>query len=122
MEREINSYRNEYFEGLIAHYTENPNISCDYSTHYAIRAFYETSEYGLDTYIMQQTPFEQDMGEFMYLVENEAGIKEFYLCDCSTGLMGSLHYLLNASWEIIGLFEKEVSVFTTLRGLHMKKS
>jgi len=120
--REINSYRNGHFEGLITYYTENKNAPNSHVTSRAIHAFYETNEYGLETYTVRDAPFERDMGEFMYTVEDEAGIKEFYLCDQSTGLMGTLHYLMNTGWQIIGPFEKQVDPFTTLRGLHMQKA
>ena len=60
------------------------------------------------------------MGEFMEMVD-EAGITEFNLCEKSTGLMATLHYLLNNGWAIVGTYEKEIDRHMTLFGLCMKK-
>jgi len=115
------TYRNDYFENLYAFYCENKTEPSGYVAHLAIRAHLETKERGLDTYTVRETPFEQDMGEFMHIIEDEADIKEFNLCETSTGLMGCLHYLLNNGWTIIGVFEKEIDRFNTLRGLCIRK-
>ena len=116
-----NIFNNDHFEGLIAYHTENQTAPVGYAINRAIRAYIETKEKELDTFTVRETPFEQDMGEFMYLIEDEAGIREFNLCETSTGLMGCLHYLLNTGWKVIGTYEKKVDHFTTLRGLQMKK-
>ena len=116
-----NTFRNEHFEGLIAYHTENKTAPVGYAINRAISAYFETTEKGLDTYTVRETPFEQDMGEFMYLVEDEAGISEFNLCVESSGLMGSLLYLLNTGWIVDGTYEQEIDHFTTFRGLRMKK-
>ena len=116
-----NIFNNDHFEGLIAYYTEKQTAPSSYATNRAIRAYIETKEKGLDAYTVRELPFEQDMGEFMHMVETDAGITEFNLCETSTGLMGCLLYLLNTGWAVVGTYEKEVDRWTTLRGLQMKK-
>jgi len=114
-------FRNEHFEGLIAYHTEKKSAPVGYAINRAVNAYFETTDKRLDTYTVRDTPFEQDMGEFMYLIEDEAGISEFNLCVESSGLMGSLLYLLNTGWKVIGTYEQEIDNYTTFRGLRMQK-
>jgi hypothetical protein len=88
----------------------------------AIRAYRQTQTNNLGIYTVEEMPFPQDMPDFMKAVEADMGIREFYLCDESTGLMESLHYLLHTGWQIGGTFETKVDGFIPLRGLHMKKA
>ena len=114
----ITTYRNEHFDGLLAFYQEKGiNVSMGDSAIFA--AYHFTNDHELDAFTVERMPFEQDMGEFMYAME-EAGIQEFTLCDESTGLMRSLHYLLATGWEIV---EAVVVTLTygTQRGLIMRK-
>ena len=66
-------------------------------------------------YAYQHSPYYRDTFE-------AAGITEFLLCDNSTGLMESLHYLLGHGWAVGGTCELEASYHTTLLGLRMKKA
>ena len=113
-----NIFTNKYFEELIAHHKENKNAQP--LAHHATRGYLETKEYGLDTLTVSDMPFAQDMDGFIKAV-NEAGIREFNLCDKSTGLMACLHYLLGNGWAVVGTYEKEVDRHTAFYGLCMKK-
>jgi hypothetical protein len=121
MKNERTSFINNYFEGQISYYAENQNAPCSSGRGRAHRAYYETNDYELETYTVKEMPFENDMTEFINTIK-EAGIKEFNLCDQSTGLMESLHHLLAAGWQVSGVYEKEINRHNTIKGLCMKKA
>jgi len=116
----MNIFNNKYFEGAIARLMENKTEEISYAKSSALRAYEQTKKYELDTYTVQETPFSQDMGEFMKLVDG-AGITEFNLCEKSSGLMSVLHCLLNNGWVVAGTYEKQIDRYTTFHGLNMKK-
>lgn len=87
----------------------------------AIMSYLNTNDYGISKLTVDDMPFLQDMDGFMEAIE-AAGITEFNLCDNSTGLMESLHYLMAHGWLISGTCEVEFSHITTRKGLCMKKA
>ena len=71
--------------------------------------------------MVNDMPFLQDMDGFMGAVE-AAGITEFLLCDTSTALMESLHYLMGHGWMVGGACEVKVGHIATRQGLRMKRA
>ena len=117
----VGSFNNEYFNSLIREYTDKGQRPESFGMSRAIMAYLDTNDSGIAEFMVNDMPFLQDMDGFMEAVE-AAGITEFLLCDNSTGLMESLHYLLGHGWAVGGTCELEVSHHTTLRGLRMKKA
>jgi hypothetical protein len=110
---------NKYFEERIALYKETKE-NIKNGVFHALRAYDQSQKYGLDEYTVEETPFAQDMGNFMEALD-EAGITEFNLCEKSSGLMSILHCLLKSGWMVMEPFEKEVDRYTRFYGLRMKK-
>ena len=121
MLKRVGSFNNEYFNSLIREYTDKGQRPESFGMSRAIMAYLDTNDSGAAEFMVGDMPFRQDMDGFMEAVE-AAGITEFLLCDNSTGLMESLHYLLGHGWAVGGSCELEVSHLTTLRGLRMKKA
>ena len=121
MLKRVGSFNNEYFNSLIREYTDKGQRPVNFGMSRAIMAYLDTNDSGVAEFMVGDMPFLQDMDGFMEAVE-AAGITEFLLCDNSTGLMESLHYLLGHGWAVGGTCELEVSQHTTLRGLRMKKA
>lgn len=117
----VSSFNNEYFNGLIVKYSGNGQAPESHGMHRAIMAYLRSNDENLSGLMVDDMPFIQDMDDFMGTIE-AAGITEFLLCDNSTGLMESLHYLLGHGWAVGGTCELEASYHTTLRGLRMKKA
>lgn len=117
----VSSFNNEYFNGLIVKYSGNGQAPESHGMHRAIMAYLRSNDENLSGLMVDDMPFIQDMDDFMGTIE-AAGITEFLLCDNSTGLMESLHYLLGHGWAVGGTCELEASYHTTLLGLRMKKA
>ena len=117
----VGSFNNEYFNSLIREYTDKGRRPESFGMSRAIMAYLDTNDSGVAEFMVGDMPFLQDMDGFMEAVE-AAGTTEFLLCDNSTGLMESLHYLLGHGWAVGGTCELEASYHTTLRGLRMKKA
>ena len=117
----VSSFKNEYFNALIEKYTDRKQAPESHGMNRAIRAYLESNDENLSELMVSDMPFMQDMDDFMGTIE-AAGITEFLLCDNSTGLMESLHYLLGHGWAVGGTCELEASYHTTLLGLRMKKA
>ena len=114
------TYTNARFENELAYYDANPAAPCDPAISSAFRAYCQTGEQGLGTFMVKDLPSKQDMGQFMDFVENEAGVTEFLLCDRSSGLMEGLHYLLATGWQVCGTYEKQ-DRYRPLLGLRLRK-
>jgi hypothetical protein len=121
MEMNEKTYINAFFEELLASCKADPNTTVSMGVHKAVLAYRQTQTNGLGIFTVEDMPFPQDMPDFMKAVEADADIREFYLCDESTGLMESLHYLLHTGWQISGPFETKIDNFIPLRGLHMER-
>ena len=121
MLKRVGSFNNEYFNSLIREYTDKGQRPESFGMSRAIMAYLDTNDSGAAEFMVGDMPFRQDMDGFMEAVE-AAGITEFLLCDNSTGLMESLHYLLGHGWAVGGTCELEARYHTTLRGLRMKKA
>lgn len=121
MKERVNSFSNPYFNSLIAKYTDRKESPESFGLSRAIMSYLNTNDYGISKLTVDDMPFLQDMDGFMEAIE-AAGITEFNLCDNSTGLMESLHYLMAHGWLIAGTCEVEFSHITTRKGLCMKKA
>lgn len=121
MLKRVGSFNNEYFNSLIREYTDKGQRPVNFGMSRAIMAYLDTNDSGVAEFMVGDMPFLQDMDGFMEAVE-AAGITEFLLCDTSTGLMGSLHYLMGHGWQITGTCEFSNSPYTKRQGLHMKKA
>lgn len=117
----VKSFSNPYFNSLIEKYTDRKEAPESFGMNRAIMSYLNTNDYGLSKLTVDDMPFLQDMDGFMETIE-AAGIMEFNLCDNSTGLMESLHYLMAHGWMIAGTCEVEYSHITTQKGLCMKKA
>lgn len=117
----VSSFSNEYFNGLIREYTDRKEAPASFGVNRAIMAYLNTNDNGGTELAVEDAPFPADMDDFMGTIE-AAGITQFQLCDNSTGLMGSLHYLLAHGWQIAGTCEVKVGRFTSNKGLCMKKA
>lgn len=117
----VKSFSNPYFNSLIEKYTDRKEAPESFGMNRAIMSYLNTNDYGLSKLTVDDMPFLQDMDGFMETIE-AAGIMEFNLCDNSTGLMESLHYLMAHGWMIDGTCEVEFSHITTRKGLCMKKA
>ena len=116
----VNSFRNEYFNGLIREYTDKKAAPESHGMNRAIMAYLQTNDWNMSEFTVEDMPFLSDMDDFMGTIL-AAGITEFLLCDNSSGLMESLHYLLGHGWVIAGACEAE-SRFSVRQGLRMKKA
>lgn len=121
MLKRVGSFNNEYFNSLIREYTDKGQRPESFGMSRAIMAYLDTNDSGVAEFMVGDMPFQQDMDGFMEAVE-AAGITEFLLCDNSTGLMESLHYLLGHGWIVGGTCEVEDGHFSTRQGLRMKKA
>lgn len=117
----VSSFSNEYFNCLIQKYTERKEAPESFGVNRAVMAYLQTNDNGLSEFMADDLPFLQDMDDFMGAVE-AAGITEFLLCDTSTALMESLHYLMSHGWQVAGACEVEVSRYSKKQGLRMKKT
>ena len=117
----VSSFNNEYFNSLIREYTDKRQRPESFGMSRAIMAYLDTNDSGVTEFMVGDMPFLQDMDGFMETVE-AAGITEFLLCDTSTGLMESLHYLMGHGWQITGACEFSTSPYTKRQGLRMKKA
>lgn len=117
----VSSFNNEYFNSLIREYTDKKRRPENFGMSRAIMAYLDTNDSGVTEFMVNDMPFLQDMDGFMEAVE-AAGITEFLLCDTSTALMESLHYLMGHGWVVGGACKVEVSHITTRQGLRMKKA
>ena len=117
----VSSFDNEYFNSLIREYTDKGQRPEDFGMSRAIMAYLDTNDRGVTEFMVSDMPFLRDMDGFMGTVE-AAGITEFLLCDTSTGLMESLHYLMGHGWQITGTCEFATSPYTKRQGLRMKKA
>lgn len=117
----VSSFKNEYFNALIEKYTDRKQAPESHGMNRAIRAYLESNDGNLSELMVSDMPFMQDMDDFMGTIE-AAGITEFLLCDTSTGLMESLHYLMGHGWQVAGACEFSTSPYTKRQGLHMKKA
>ena len=111
--------RNDHLDQLTAHYNANGWQHCDPGTKAVLRAFIIASDYGMNRLMAREMPAAGDMPLFAECLA-EAGITEFMLCDRSSGLMETLHFLLADGWEICGTYEKQDRL-ASVRGLHMRK-
>jgi len=121
MLKRVGSFNNEYFNSLIREYTDKGQRPVSFGMSRAIMAYLDTNDSGVAEFMVGDMPFLQDMDGFMEAVE-AAGITEFLLCDTSTGLMGSLHYLMGHGWQIIGTREYAPNPYSKRQGLCMKKA
>ena len=120
-----NVFYNKYIEDIIADITANKT---EYArgVYEALRAYELTKKYGLETLTVEETPFAQNMDVFMKVLD-EAGVTEFNLCEKSSGLMATLHCLLDGGWTVVGKYEQEIERDNSLglghsfHGLRMKK-
>jgi len=120
-----NVFYNEYIEDIISDITANKT---EYArgVYEALHAYELTKKHALETLTVEETPFAQNMDVFMKVLD-EAGIAEFNLCEKSSGLMATLHCLLDGGWEIVGKYEHEIERDNSLgfghsfHGLRMKK-
>ena len=117
----VGSFKNEYFNALIEKYTDRQQAPESHGMNRAIRAYLESNDENLSGLMVSDMPFMQDMDDFMGTIE-AAGITEFLLCDNSTALMESLHYLMGHGWMVGGTCEVKTSHFSTRQGLRMKKA
>lgn len=117
----VSSFNNEYFNSLIREYTDKKQRPENFGMSRAIMAYLDTNDSGATEFMVNDMPFLQDMDGFMEAV-GAAGITEFLLCDTSTALMESLHYLRGHGWMVGGACEVKVSHFSTRQGLRMKKA
>ena len=117
----VSSFKNEYFNALIEKYTDRKQAPESHGMNRAIRAYLESNDENLSELMVSDMPFMQDMDDFMGTIE-AAGITEFLLCDTSTALMETLHYLMGHGWQITGTCELNTTPFTTRQGLRMKKA
>lgn len=117
----VSSFNNEYFNSLIVKYSGNRQAPESHGMHRAIMAYLRSNDENLSGLMVDDMPFIQDMDDFMGAIE-AAGITEFLLCDTSTGLMGSLHYLMGHGWQITEACEFSTSPYTKRQGLRMKKA
>lgn len=117
----VGSFKNEYFNALIEKYTDRQQAPESHGMNRAIRAYLESNDENLSGLMVSDMPFMQDMDDFMGTIE-AAGITEFLLCDTSTGLMESLHYLMGHGWQITEACEFSTSPYTKRQGLRMKKA
>ena len=116
----ITSYRNEHLDKLMAFYEESSDVKASLADRGVFASYFYTNDHQQTIFTVERMPFAEDIGEFMYTVE-EAGIREFQLCDESTGLMEVLHHLLANGWEIVGTPELNLS-YGLQRGLLMRKT
>jgi len=112
-------FYNKYFEEQLAYYSRTKERVGQGENH-ALRAYNMTKKYLLETFTVEDTPFAQDMEDFINMID-EAGITEFNLCERSSGLMSILHFLLSKRWSVVDIFEQDIADYTTLYGLRMKK-
>lgn len=117
----VGSFNNEYFNSLIQEYTDKKQRPENFGMSRAIMAYLDTNDSGVAEFMVGDMPFLQDMDGFMGAIE-AAGITEFLLCDTSTGLMESLHYLMGHGWAVGGTCEVKTSHITTRQGLRMKRA
>ena len=117
----VGSFNNEYFNGLIVKYSEKEQAPESYGASRAIRAYLESNDENLSELMVSDMPFLQDMDDFMGTIE-AAGITEFLLCDTSTALMETLHYLMGHGWQVAGTYEYAPSRYSKRQGLRMKKA
>lgn len=121
MLKRVGSFNNEYFNSLIREYTDKGQRPENFGMSRAIMAYLDTNDSGVAEFMVSDMPFLRDMDGFMGTVE-AAGITEFLLCDTSTALMESLHYLMGHGWVVGGTCEVDISHFATRQGLRMKKA
>lgn len=117
----VGSFNNEYFNSLIREYTDKGQRPESFGMSRAIMAYLDTNDSGAAEFMVGDMPFRQDMDGFMEAVE-AAGITEFLLCDTSTALMESLHYLMGHGWMVGGACEVKVGHIATRQGLRMKRA
>lgn len=117
----VNSFSNGYFNSLIQRYSEKKEAPGSFGVNRAIMAYLQINDCNLTEFMAEDMPFLNDMDNFMGTVE-AAGITEFLLCDNSTGLMESLHYLMAHGWQIAGTCEVKTGCVTTKKGLRIKKA
>lgn len=121
MKERVHSYQNEYFNALIDKYTNKKQKPQSHGMNHAIVSYLHTNDANLTELYIDDMPFLNDMDDFMSTIET-AGITEFLLCDNSTALMESLHYLFAHGWQIAGTCEVDISLVTTRQGLRMKRA
>lgn len=117
----VSSFNNEYFNSLIVKYSEKKQAPESYGMNRAIRAYLESNDENLSELMVSDMPFLQDMDDFMGTIE-AAGITEFLLCDTSTALMETLHYLMGHGWQVAGTHEYAPNAYSKRQGLRMKKA
>lgn len=117
----VSSFNNEYFNSLIAEYSEKKQAPESYGMNRAIRAYLESNDENLSELMVSDMPFLQDMDDFMGTIE-AAGITEFLLCETSTALMENLHYLMGHGWQVAGTHEYAPNPYSKRQGLRMKKA
>lgn len=117
----VSSFNNEYFNSLIVKYSEKKQAPESYGMNRAIRAYLESNDENLSGLMVSDMPFLQDMDDFMGTIE-AAGITEFLLCDTSTALMETLHYLMGHGWQVTGTHEYAPNPYSKRQGLRMKKA
>ena len=121
MLKRVGSFNNEYFNSLIREYTDKGRRPESFGMSRAIMAYLDTNDSGVTEFMVGDMPFLQDMDGFMEAVE-AAGITEFLLCDTSTALMESLHYLMRHGCLASGTGEGEIVQCAARQGLRMKKA
>ena len=117
----VGSFNNEYFNSLIREYTDKRQRPENFGMSRAIMAYLDTNDNGASEFMVNDMPFLQDMDGFME-TDGAAGITEFLLCDTSTALMETLHYLMGHGWVVGGTCEVKAGHFTTRQGLRMKRA
>lgn len=117
----VSSFNNGYFNSLIREYTNKRQRPENFGMSRAIMAYLDTNDSEVTEFMVNDMPFLQDMDGFMEAVE-AAGITEFLLCDTSTALMESLHYLMGHGWVVGGACEVKAGHSTARQGLRMKKA
>lgn len=116
----INSFRNGYFDSLLERGSEQEKTPYSRGMNWALRAYLNTNENGAEEFGIDDMPFMADMDDFMETLE-AAGITAFLLWDNSTGLMESLHSLMEHGWEVYGICKTEKPPYPVKMGLRVRR-
>jgi hypothetical protein len=113
-------YVNKYIDEIVQNHVINKEEKISNAKHKLARAYLETEYHGLGIFTITDMPFPNDMRAFLHEL-NAAGITEMNLCDKSTDLMSSLHFLLLDGWAVKEPFA-HLNPHHGLQGLRMTKT
>lgn len=114
MEKEP-SFSNTHLDGLLASLGEEKRLQGGDAA--ACRAYLQSNERGFDRMVVELPPISNEDFSDMLRTFEAAGITEFILADASTGLMESLHILLDAGYEVVKPFSHTVDPYYIIKGL-----